>query len=530
MASIDLTLDQLIEKGKNILKEQEEEGGKFKSASGKTIAIGPLVANANFSDISRPDLTATTKFASGAVTLPETWSWRPDQIDPKYDTGARLDAKRNISPVLYQALCGSCWAFALASAINDCFIVSGKYLQLPSGAGKTPTSAISPTALLSCVRDEYCKACEGGNPGWAAEVVQSKGVFSSTCLDYSWILDNKVFSGDALSHFNSPAAMTKAMNDALPNCGCLAEADTRKKFTITDVHTLPAALRADTDTTTPTSLRNTWDNVRRWIWENGSVVACYVIFKNFLNKNDGGRFAPTNGVYFEDYPYGGDGKEYSGLHAVRVLGWGVEKNCTLPGGGKADVPYWVAGNSWGEDWGDKGYFKIARYPYNKVAQFDTLINIQGGTIGGFVLFKAGEITEANIPLVQSQFQTSAPNPQRKSAGFYKSEIKVDSVPPVTPSQPRKDQNDVIEVISNLFGGNGGEMSEETKKKLEIGLWIVIAAIVAFGIYKFMKKRGITLGSVFGQGGGYGGGSAYGGSKGAFGMHKLRMGLIKGLRK
>lgn len=526
MPSIDLTLDQLIEKGKNILKEQEEQGGKFKSASGKTIAIGPLVANANFSKVPRPDLKATTKFASGAVTLPETWSWRPDQIDPKYDTGARLDAKRNISPILYQALCGSCWAFALASAINDCFIVSGKYLQLPSNAGSIPTSAISPTSLLSCIRDEYCKACEGGNPGWAAEVVQSKGVFSSTCLDYSWILDNRVFNGDATSHFSSPAAMTQAMNDALPNCGCLATADSRKKFTITDVHTLPASV-TKSDTSSPTSLANTWDNVRRWIWENGSVVACYVIYKNFTADKEG--FRSTRGIYFEDAIYGGEGKTFSGLHAVRVLGWGVEKKCPLPGGGTADVPYWVAANSWGEDWGDKGYFKIARYPYNKVAQFDTLITIQGGTIGGFILFKAGEITEGNIPLVQSQFQTSAPNPQRKSAGFYNSEIKVESVPPVTPYQPQKEQNDVIDAISNLFGGNGGTISEDTKKKLEIGLWIIIAAIVAFGIYKFMKKRGLTLGSVFGKGGGYGG-SAYGGSKGAFGMHKLRMGLIKGLRK
>ncbi|KAH7967061.1 hypothetical protein HPB49_022084 [Dermacentor silvarum] len=39
-----------------------------------------------------------------------------------------------------------------------------------------------------------------------------------------------------------------------------------------------------------------------------------------------------------------------GLHAVRILGWGTENG----------VPYWLVANSWNQDWGDKGYFKIRR--------------------------------------------------------------------------------------------------------------------------------------------------------------------------
>ncbi|KAI6227400.1 Pept-C1 domain-containing protein [Aphelenchoides fujianensis] len=41
---------------------------------------------------------------------------------------------------------------------------------------------------------------------------------------------------------------------------------------------------------------------------------------------------------------------FLGLHAVRVIGWGEEEG----------VPYWLVANSWNEDWGDKGYFKIKR--------------------------------------------------------------------------------------------------------------------------------------------------------------------------
>lgn len=39
-----------------------------------------------------------------------------------------------------------------------------------------------------------------------------------------------------------------------------------------------------------------------------------------------------------------------GGHAVKLIGWGEEFG----------VPYWLLVNSWNEDWGDKGLFKIRR--------------------------------------------------------------------------------------------------------------------------------------------------------------------------
>ncbi|KAI6218889.1 Papain family cysteine protease [Aphelenchoides besseyi] len=58
----------------------------------------------------------------------------------------------------------------------------------------------------------------------------------------------------------------------------------------------------------------------------------------------------TDFLYYRSGVYEHKAGRFLGLHAVRVIGWGEEKG----------VPYWLVANSWNEDWGDKGLFKIKR--------------------------------------------------------------------------------------------------------------------------------------------------------------------------
>jgi len=80
---------------------------------------------------------------------------------------------------------------------------------------------------------------------------------------------------------------------------------------------------------------------------------------------------------YEDFPTYKSGvyKHVSGSqlggHAVRLLGWGVENG----------EDYWLIANSWNEEWGNGGTFKIARG--NNECGIEG--NIQAGTAGSTVV-------------------------------------------------------------------------------------------------------------------------------------------------
>ena len=72
------------------------------------------------------------------------------------------------------------------------------------------------------------------------------------------------------------------------------------------------------------------------IYEHGSVEAAFTVYEDF--------------IYYKEGVYRHVTGAKLGGHAIMLIGWGEENG----------VKYWQAVNSWNDNWGDKGTFKILR--------------------------------------------------------------------------------------------------------------------------------------------------------------------------
>jgi len=80
----------------------------------------------------------------------------------------------------------------------------------------------------------------------------------------------------------------------------------------------------------------TSDQIKSQIQTYGPMETSFTVYQDFFSYKSGVYQHVTGGV--------------AGGHAVKMLGWGVDGN----------TEYWLCANSWGNGWGDSGFFKIKK--------------------------------------------------------------------------------------------------------------------------------------------------------------------------
>jgi hypothetical protein len=312
----------------------------------------------------------------------ENFSWA---ITTEEDTPEDAAKKSIINKVPSQFACGSCWAVCIAGTISDCFVVSGATTWAPQ---------ISSTYIMGILPTSIHQRCAGGNPASALEALVNYDLADTSCIDYSWCSGDEQIckSVDSSNHFDANY-LSETLNNQIPKnpAGCYYGNIEKWSYNIDSANSFNISETVRIDT-----YRNT---VRAHILDNGPIVGGFVVLQNFFK---GQHADPTlnGGVYFDRADYnnysGGNLSFYdnltdqaSGLHAISIVGYGVAKNIQYDNNKFGDVPYWHCRNSWGNNWGNCGFFKMAMYPFNQVSQFDQLVYTSlGGPVGGVIMVKA----------------------------------------------------------------------------------------------------------------------------------------------
>jgi len=250
------------------------------------------------------DVLARCCLANGITApmdyTPQEIASLPDSWD--WRTQGGKGGKGIVTPVKDQGDCGSCWTFSTTGNIESQYALKGN-----------PLTQFSEQMLVDCstgcsMEPPYGKVCnQGCNGGWQWNAFQDIMAWGGVQTETEYPYQGATYE----CRMNSSLLMAKILNyTCLSNPGPVDELQ-----------------------------------LQAHIYKNGPVsIALDATLLQFYYGGIVDPFFPS----LECDPTQLD-------HALLIVGWGQERNWI----GEM-TPYWIVKNSWGADWGDSGYFLIAR--------------------------------------------------------------------------------------------------------------------------------------------------------------------------
>lgn len=212
-----------------------------------------------------------------------------------------VDGVNFIAPVKNQLSCGSCYAMAATSVLEARLKIRNQ------GNDKSPK--LSTQDVLSCSATN--QGCEGGYPFLVVKYGAEYGMVEEDCLPY----------------------------EGSDNVKCKEECHSKERYQTSNYRYVGGYYGGCNEAA-----------MMKEVYTGGPVVVAFEA-PSELFYYDGGVFSGAKPKSEEQPHEDGVNNWEQTNHAVVAVGWGVDKDH-----GK----YWTIKNTWGQDWGEKGYFRIKR--------------------------------------------------------------------------------------------------------------------------------------------------------------------------
>lgn len=236
------------------------------------------------------------------------------ELPQSFDSREAWPKCTSIREVRDQSNCGSCWAFGAVTAMSDRICIA---------SGQQRQDRLSAEDLLTCCGFQCGMGCNGGFPSGAWSYWVHSGIVTGDT--YGGNVWCKPYSFKPCDH-HVVGKLDPCEGDAnTPQCTNTCQSGYSGSYAHDKRYGASSY-----------SVSSNQQEIMTEILNHGPVEAAFTVYQDFLTYK--------SGVYSHV-----TGSELGG-HAIRILGWGVENN----------TPYWLVANSWNEDWGDKGTFKIKR--------------------------------------------------------------------------------------------------------------------------------------------------------------------------